>query len=263
MNVISVGCVCVDVFIDKKQVASGGESLNFCGNICVFPNVRCSLMSVIGNDEYGRSILEQISRYPINTQMLSIRNGSTANHKINHTEDGDRYFKENAWEGGVYDEYVLNSTELEYICSADVVHTTVDSPVFKQVIECKKKSDFCLAVDFNEYRDFNAWCDFLPYVDLFFISGEESIFNELKALSEEYKCIFVCTLAEKGSIAFVDQMEYRCSAEKVNKVVDTTGAGDSFQAGFVNEYYNSKNIERSLSEGSKCAAKNICRIGGF
>ncbi len=263
MKIISVGCVCVDVFVEEKQILPGGESLNFCGNICGFPDTDCYLISRIGNDEYGKEILKKLSTYRVDISRLKVENGVTANHKIYHTVDGDRYFRPDSWDGGIYDSFLLDDAEIDFIKSADAVHTLVDSPVFEQVIRCKEDSNFLLAVDFNEYRDFDKWEKILPNVDLFFISGDEGIFETLKCFSARFDTVFICTLAEKGSIAFSKEKTYRCSAVPVEKVIDTTGAGDSFLAGFVREYLNSKNIDEALTSGSGCASKNIVRLGGF
>ena len=48
-----------------------------------------------------------------------------------------------------------------------------------------------------------------------------------------------------------------------NKIVDSTGCGDSFQAGFVSEYLISKDIIKSLENGANKASKTVSHIGGI
>ena len=52
-----------------------------------------------------------------------------------------------------------------------------------------------------------------------------------------------------------------CESIKVNKVLDLTGAGDLFSAGFLKEYLDKSNIKKCLQTGSKLASKIIQKIG--
>lgn len=263
MKIMSAGCVCADVFEELGEIRPGGESLNFCGNVCFFPGVECSIVGVLGDDEYAKAIREKISSCPINTEFLRTVPGVTAHNRIFHTSDGDRYFLSNSWSGGVLDCFTLGADELEYLRTADIVHTHYDSPVFRQVLELRKHSDFLLAVDFNDHREFNDWEEIVESIDVFFISGSPEILSTLKQWSERFDGVFVATLASEGSVAFCNGEEFRCSAVPVEKVVDTTGAGDSYQAGFMASYGADRDIQKAMRQGSSQAAKNITRLGGF
>lgn len=263
MKVMSAGCVCADVFEELGEIRPGGESLNFCGNICGFSDVECSLIGVVGSDQYAKAIREKISSYPINTEFLRTEPGTTAHNRIYHTPDGDRYFLSSSWNGGVFDCFTLGKDEMEFLRTADIVHTHYDSPVFRQVLELRKCSDFLLAVDFNDYRNFDDWEEIVEYIDVFFISGSPEILGTLKRWSERYDGVFAATLAAEGSVAFYKGVEYRCSAVPVEKVVDTTGAGDSYQAGFMASYGADRDIQKAMRTGSCQAAQNIIRLGGF
>jgi fructokinase len=52
-----------------------------------------------------------------------------------------------------------------------------------------------------------------------------------------------------------------CESIKVEKVLDLTGAGDLFAAGFLKEYLDRSNIKKCLEKGSKLAAQVIQKIG--
>ena len=266
LRIMSAGCVCTDVFADKNnELRPGGESLNFCGNVCTVAGVECFLIGAVGDDEYGRAIRERISRLPIDTSHLHTLDGVTANHRIFHTSDGDRYFTDGAWDGGVLNVFKLGSEDLELLRTADAVHTHFDSPIFGQIHELKKDSGFLLAVDFNDHRDFSDWEKILDDIDLFFISGTAQDDNReiLRRWSQSRGCVFVQTLAADGSVAFCGGKEYVCHAVKVENVVDTTGAGDSYIAGFTAEYAASRDIAAAMQRGSALAAVNIARLGGF
>ena len=52
-----------------------------------------------------------------------------------------------------------------------------------------------------------------------------------------------------------------CESQKNLKIVDLTGAGDLFAAGFLHGYINEKSIKESLDKGTEMASKIIQKIG--
>lgn len=262
-KVLATNRACVDVFVDKNELRAGGESLNFCGNISKYPHIDAYLAATVGTDEYGRFLMDCINAHQLNTEAVHVVDGITANNIIHHTKDGDRYMLPGSWTGGLCDMKLLTEDDIRLIKSCDVVHTALHTPALYDLFEFRKDAGFILAVDFNDYRDFDKWEAFVENIDLFFISGNDEVIDILLPWSNRFDTVFVITLAEKGSVALHHGEIIRCKAVKVDNVVDTTGAGDSFQAGFIAEYCKSRNIKQSMEEGSRCASANIQRLGGF
>lgn len=73
--------------------------------------------------------------------------------------------------------------------------------------------------------------------------------------------LLVVTRSEKGAIARHEGKEYHVAAEPVAKVVDTTGAGDLFAAGFLSGLTEGRDIEVCLRIGSIAAGEIISHIG--
>ena len=71
----------------------------------------------------------------------------------------------------------------------------------------------------------------------------------------------VVTRSEKGAIAIQNGVRAEVAAEPVDKVVDTTGAGDLFAAGFLAGQAEGRNLADSLIMGSVCAAEIISHYG--
>lgn len=262
-KIAAVSTVCTDVFMEINEIHPGGEALNFCGNICRLPNIASYLLGAVGKDVYGSAILDTLKNYPINTDYLQVLDGQTAHNKIYLTPEGDRYFHADSWNGGLSDSYRLREGDIAFLKNTDAVHTTVFTPALPDLLRLKKEHSFLLAVDFNEERSFSAWEEMLPFLDIFFISGEEAILPCMKELSRKYDTILVATLAERGSIAYHHGNTFRAEAVPVKKVVDTTGCGDSYQAGFVASYCQSADIEKAMRKGSLLAAKTLSHVGGF
>ena len=81
--------------------------------------------------------------------------------------------------------------------------------------------------------------------------------NQLKKLNK----LIVITRSEKGSLAIKDNEIINCNSEKVDEIVDLTGAGDLFAAGFLKEYLEKSDIKKCLITGSMLASKIIQKIG--
>lgn len=81
--------------------------------------------------------------------------------------------------------------------------------------------------------------------------------NQLKKLSK----LIVITRSENGSMAIKNNEITNCDSIKVNKVLDLTGAGDLFAAGFLKEYLDKSDIKKCLETGSILASKIIQKVG--
>ena len=73
--------------------------------------------------------------------------------------------------------------------------------------------------------------------------------------------LLVVTRSEHGAIAIKDGVRSTVAAEPVAKVVDTTGAGDLFAAGFLSGQAQGRSVADSLTMGSICAAEIISHFG--
>lgn len=71
----------------------------------------------------------------------------------------------------------------------------------------------------------------------------------------------VVTRSEKGAIAVRDGVRHEVTAAPVSQVIDTTGAGDLFAAGFLTGYLSGRPAGESLSMGAIAAAEIISHYG--
>ncbi len=261
-NIAALSCICADCFPEKQEIRPGGEALNFAIAASQAPDVCSYLVGAIGTDDIARTIARKLSQTAVDTTCLQIVPGSTASNRIYLTDSGDRYFKPDSWTSGVFGTYHPDVEAQALLCRMDAVQVTFSSPAAHDVLALKSTASFLLSMDFDDARNFDAWEPLLPLLDVFFISGEASILPRLANWSQRYPAVFVATLAEKGSIAFHQGQTYRAKAVPVEHIVDTTGCGDCYQAGFMTSYTKHRDIQRALENGSKAAAKNLVRLGG-
>jgi sugar/nucleoside kinase (ribokinase family) len=73
--------------------------------------------------------------------------------------------------------------------------------------------------------------------------------------------LLVATRSEHGAIAVKDGERAEVPAEPVDAVVDTTGAGDLFAAGFLAGQARGRSLKESLTIGAICAAEVISHVG--
>ena len=75
-----------------------------------------------------------------------------------------------------------------------------------------------------------------------------------------YTPLVVIKLGSRGAMAVHKEIIAKVSAVTTN-VVDTTGAGDSFAAGFIPKWLETNDLEASLSAGTALAAKCVATVG--
>ena len=92
------------------------------------------------------------------------------------------------------------------------------------------------------------------------LSETKNLLDSINILKEFNKLI-VITRSEKGSLAIHHNQVTECSGEKAEKILDLTGAGDLFAAGFLKEYIDSSDIKKCLHTGSILASKIIQKFG--
>jgi sugar/nucleoside kinase (ribokinase family) len=92
------------------------------------------------------------------------------------------------------------------------------------------------------------------------LASEKNLLNSINQLKELNKLIIV-TRSEKGSLAIQDNNVINCESFMPNQILDLTGAGDLFAAGFLKAYVDNIDIKKCLETGSKLAAKIIENFG--
>lgn len=101
---------------------------------------------------------------------------------------------------------------------------------------------------------------FANHIELAAMTGTEDLDKGLALLSPQVKTLVV-TRSEKGAVAVENGERAEVPAEPVARVVDTTGAGDLFAAGFLHGHVRSENLERRLRLGGIAASEVISHYG--
>ena len=86
-------------------------------------------------------------------------------------------------------------------------------------------------------------------------------FDEVISFSKELNKQIIITRGEKGAIAIKGNEVIECETKKNLNIVDLTGAGDLFAAGYLHGLVNNLTIKESLDKGTELSSKVIQQIG--
>ena len=105
-------------------------------------------------------------------------------------------------------------------------------------------------------------------LDITFANEQEIIslidaksFDEVINFSKSLGRMIVLTRGEKGAVAIKKDEVVECGINKGLKIVDLTGAGDLFAAGFLHGHVNNMSLKESLDKGTEMSSKVIQQIG--
>ena len=86
-------------------------------------------------------------------------------------------------------------------------------------------------------------------------------FDDVISFSKDLKKLIVITRGEKGAVAINGNEIAECGIKNDLKIIDLTGAGDLFAAGFLHGYVNNFSMKESLEKGTEMSSKVIQQIG--
>ena len=145
--------------------------------------------------------------------------------------------------------------------------------MFKHAINIAKQNKIKIAMSLSDIfcvtRHKQDFYDLLKN-DLNILIGNENEINELTGKKnlldsinqlKKFNKVIIITRSDKGSLAIKDNEIVNCESIKVDKVLDLTGAGDLFAAGFLKEYLDKSDIKKCLTTASIAASKIIQKIG--
>ena len=90
---------------------------------------------------------------------------------------------------------------------------------------------------------------------------EAKNFNEVIDFSKQLNKLVVVTRGEKGAVTVNGDEIFECDIQKNIKIIDLTGAGDLFAAGFLHGYINKLSMKECLVKGTEMSSKIIQQIG--
>jgi sugar/nucleoside kinase (ribokinase family) len=140
---------------------------------------------------------------------------------------------------------------------------------FDKAMILSKKKAMSLSDQFCVERHKNSFLELVKNeLDIVFANEQEikslisaKSFEEVIRFGRSLGKLLVITRGEKGSIAIQNNEIAECNSRSNLKIIDLTGAGDLFAAGFLHGFVNNFSIKQNLEKGTDMAAKIIQKVG--
>ncbi len=269
VSVLGFGDNVVDKYEHIKTMYPGGNCVNFAVYAKKLGVMRSAYMGYFGSDREGDHVISTLKK--IGVEMVKCRMLSGENGCARVTiENGERIFL-GSNKGGIRGRtsYILNQFDLEYIKQFDLVHSGIFSFTEKELYKIKKER-VPISFDFSDEFDDNyvkSVCENLTYA---FIScaGEDisQVKSKLLKMVSWGASKVVATRGTQSAIGYDGENFYVQDPIKLADVIDTMGAGDSFQTAFlVEEMCQKKNGENDMQKALQKAvefAAQICMVEG-
>lgn len=246
----------------------GGAELNFAIG-CSRLGLKTGWISKLGNDEFGKYILYCARGEGVDTTEVELVEGyPTSVYFREILGDGSGrsyYYREKSptvtmKEQDLKDEY-FQKAKLLHITGVYPSISNHNSNIIKKAVQVAKKNGLLVSFDPNirlkmwtkeEARSYIL--DILPDVDILLtgeeeseiILGKNSIHNYISKFHEYGISQVVIKQGADGCIGSNGKNIYSCPPIKPRAVVDTVGAGDGFDAGFISSFLRNTSFEKAL-----------------
>jgi fructokinase len=263
--------------IKIEKVVAGGSVANSMSGIAYLKG-RPSFIGKINSDSFGEIYKKSLEDINVNFPYIQKNeNLSTGASIILITPDSERTMctylgiSSHLSEGDINEDNIINN-ELIFL-EGYLWDKGISEKMFKHAINIAKKNKIKIAMSLSDIFCVNRHKeDFYNLLknDLDILMGNENEINELTERKnlldsinqlKKLNKLIVITRSENGSMAIKDNEIINCDSQKVDKIVDLTGAGDLFAAGFLKEYLEKSEIKKCLMTGSILASKIIQKIG--
>ncbi|MCD1295137.1 carbohydrate kinase family protein [Methanocella sp. CWC-04] len=265
------------VVTDNFEVHGGGCSANFALS-CARLGMDIRLFGKVGDDVFGSYVLIELEDNKVNTKNVKLTNNKTG-VTVAIVEGIERSFISFRGENSTFN---INDIDISKI-EADIVHLPsyylLESlrPDYSSLIDVLHRAG--IKVSFDTGWDPMGFIketteplfDILPKTDIFVPNIDEA--RKILGVKETMKPekvadillgmgikVAAIKMGRNGSlIASKDMMEMVPAFDV--KVVDTTGAGDNFNAGFISAYISGKDLRMCAIIGSATAALKVGGVG--
>jgi sugar/nucleoside kinase (ribokinase family) len=263
-----------ELLSDRMMLTLGSSSAIVAHNLATLGS-RVGFQSRIGDDPLGQIAIERLQQGGVDVSLVRRVRGSTTTGLtvILHHEA----YRNILTYAGTIAETCWEDLDLNYL--SDSLHFHFSSyylqrslrPRVGELFRYLKSKGLTISLDTNDDPD-DRWAgglhELLGYVDVFLpnereackVAGTEDLDAGIEKLSKLVPLVVV-KVGSKGAIAQRGSERFTSPPQEV-VAIDTIGAGDSFDAGFLHEYVQGSDLAMCLASANRAGAFSTTRPGG-
>ena len=257
---------------------SGGSAANTLAGMAALGR-NCAFIGQVAQDQLGDVFTHDLRALGVAYETAALAEGApTARCLILVTPDGQRTMNTFLGASHLLEQAMINEA---WIADADVLYLEgylwdpeLSRAAMRRAIDVVRRAGrkvaFTLSDAFIIDRhgdDFRALISaglfdilFANEIEICALAGHDDFEAAVAEISAKVPMLVV-TRGEKGAIAVVKGERTEVMAQPIDQVVDTTGAGDLFAAGFLAGQAEGRSIADCLTMGAICAREIIAQVG--
>ena len=267
--------------LGDPELFSGGSSANVAAGLARL-GLKVSFFGSLGNDMYGKYVINEMNSDGIDTSNIELLDEFNTAMVIGVVEkSSERSLFVWPPKNGAHNKYILNNRSKKKVLDCDWLHVSGISLRFSPVREsmikamklCKEKNKI-VSFDLNLRTELWGFDERFRKVVLEAVSNSSIIFGNLR---EELLCLFdenedslyknldddqvlICRDGENGALGITVNTKVKSDAVSITPI-DSVGAGDAFNTGFIYTFSKGLGIEESLDNGNLVAAYKLLGSG--
>ena len=266
-----------------------GDTLNFTSYLDkkIFDT---SYFTAVGTSEISKRVISFLKKQKIKTNLVSrISSHEIGLYLIENSKAGEKIFY--YWRDNSAAKFFFNNQKIkkcqnqlkkfQYVYFSGITLSLFDDNNFHKflsLIEFLKKKQIKIIFDFNirikrwsKKKLFSYFSKTLPFVDILFSSGEDLNFLKGNASLKTFKNLIQKYNIEHGiyrnnailNYSFYKDERYFIKNKIKNKVVDTSGAGDGYNATYISKFIKFNDPQKALHAASEIGAKIVMKKGAI
>ena len=292
INVCSIGEAMIEISNIKNSLYNqsfAGDTLNFC-NYLDKKKLNAFFLSAIGKSEINQSLLNFVKSKKISTKYIKqINQFEIGLYLIKNKDNGEKQFF--YWRDESAAKQYFNNIDFlnlykelknfDYIyfsgITLSIIHISKLNNFIK-LLKLLKSKKIKIVFDFNirpsrwNKKNLNIFLDsVLKFVDICFLSGEDMNYwknkNNIKSYEQivrKYKLKHsIFRKNAKFTYVFLNKTRYVFRNKLLKKVVDTSGAGDGFNAAYLSNFIVNNDPVLALKAGSSLGSKIVMKKGAI
>ena len=259
--------------LDIERTIAGGSVANSIVGLSQLKN-EVSFIGKISDDklgnEYEKSLTNEKVKYCYNKKNESMPTGTCL---ILITPDSERTMCTFL---GIAGKITPDDINVSFVKQSELVFLEgylwdegEPKAAFDKALTLANKTAMSLSDKFCVERHKKSFLEIVKNkLDIIFANEQEIMelidaetFEEVIEFGKDLNKTLVITRSDKGSIVIEGSNVTECEGQQNLKIVDLTGAGDLFAAGFLHGYINKMSTKESLEKGTEMASKIIQKIG--